>query len=155
MLIIPPLFFKKKQWRYCVCLHPSILSYHYLLLNHWEELNQTCYMTFPHGKGVSEQHYFSDCRAIRRPTICQSHYLIPNYWAEFNQTCNMISFHGKGMREWVCPSVHLSVMLLATLTRESRALRCFVCVEVIRPSQTNGVMLSAVSLPNHTFTGQA
>ena len=31
----------------------------------------------------------------------------------------------------------------------------FVCVEVLRPSQPNGVMASAVSLPNHIFTGQA
>ena len=31
----------------------------------------------------------------------------------------------------------------------------FVCVEVLRPSQPNGVMSSAVSLPNHTFTGHA
>ena len=31
----------------------------------------------------------------------------------------------------------------------------FFCVEVLRPSQPNGVMSSAVSLPNHTFTGQA
>ena len=31
----------------------------------------------------------------------------------------------------------------------------FVCVEVLRPSQPNGAMSSAVSLPNHTFTGQA
>ena len=31
----------------------------------------------------------------------------------------------------------------------------FLCVEVLRPSQPNGVMSSAVSLPNHTFTGQA
>ena len=31
----------------------------------------------------------------------------------------------------------------------------FVCVEVLQPSQPNWVMLSAVSLPNHTFTGQA
>ena len=30
-----------------------------------------------------------------------------------------------------------------------------VCVEVLRPSQPNGVMSSAVSLPNNTFTGQA
>ena len=30
-----------------------------------------------------------------------------------------------------------------------------VCVEVLRPSQPNGVMSSAVNLPNHTFTGQA
>ena len=28
----------------------------------------------------------------------------------------------------------------------------FICVEVL---QSNGVMSSAVSLPNHTFTGQA
>ena len=31
----------------------------------------------------------------------------------------------------------------------------FVCIEVLWPSQPNGVMSSAVSLPNHTFTGQA
>ena len=31
----------------------------------------------------------------------------------------------------------------------------FVCVEVLRPSQLSGVMSSAVSLPSHTFTGQA
>ena len=31
----------------------------------------------------------------------------------------------------------------------------FVCVEVLRPSQPNGVMSSAVSLSNHIFTGQA
>ena len=30
----------------------------------------------------------------------------------------------------------------------------FVCVEVLRPSQPNGVMSRAVSLPNHMFTGQ-
>ena len=31
----------------------------------------------------------------------------------------------------------------------------FVCVEVLQPSQPSGVMSSTVSLPNHTFTGQA
>ena len=30
-----------------------------------------------------------------------------------------------------------------------------VCVEVLRPSQPSGVLSSAVSLPKHTFTGQA
>ena len=29
------------------------------------------------------------------------------------------------------------------------------CVEVLQPSQPNGVMASVVSLPNYTFTGQA
>ena len=31
----------------------------------------------------------------------------------------------------------------------------FVCVEVLWPRQPNGVMSSVVSLPDHTFTGQA
>ena len=31
----------------------------------------------------------------------------------------------------------------------------FVCVEVLLPSKSNEVMSSALSLPNHTFTGQA
>ena len=31
----------------------------------------------------------------------------------------------------------------------------FVCDDVLRPTQPNGVISSAVSLPNHTFTGQA
>ena len=31
----------------------------------------------------------------------------------------------------------------------------FVCVQVLQPSQPNGVMSSMVSLPNYTFTGQA
>ena len=39
--------------------------------------------------------------------------------------------------------------------QDGRNLGLFVCVEVLRPSQPNGVMSSAVSLPNHTFTGQA
>ena len=34
-------------------------------------------------------------------------------------------------------------------------IKLFVCVEVLRPSQPNGIMSSAVSLPNHTLTGQA
>ena len=37
----------------------------------------------------------------------------------------------------------------------SSPISLFVWVEVLRPSQPNGVMSSAVSLPNHTFTGQA
>ena len=44
--------------------------------------------------------------------------------------------------------------LISCLSSEG-AVVGFVCVEVLRPSQPNGVMSSAVSLPNHTFTGQA
>ena len=39
--------------------------------------------------------------------------------------------------------------------KERNSRGCFVCVEILRSSQPNGVMLSAVNLPNHTFTGQA
>ena len=35
------------------------------------------------------------------------------------------------------------------------AMALFVCVEILRPSQTNGVMSSAVGLPNHAVAGQA
>ena len=34
-------------------------------------------------------------------------------------------------------------------------MQIIVCIEVLRPSQRIGVMSSVVSLPNHTFTGQA
>ena len=39
-------------------------------------------------------------------------------------------------------------------TTNLHCLHRFVCVEVLRLSQPNGVMSSAVSLPNHMFTGQ-
>ena len=40
------------------------------------------------------------------------------------------------------------------LTECSPSTNVFVCVEVLRPSQPNGVMASAVSLPNHTLLGR-
>ena len=55
----------------------------------------------------------------------------------------------------------LSVGMKSRLSDEKCALSpcagstsLFVCVEILRPSQPNRVMSSAVSLPNHTFTGQ-
>ena len=60
-----------------------------------------------------------------------------------------------------CSTIQLSVdfHLLPDLSTGPNELKLgvvlFVCVEVLRPSQPNGVMSSAVSLPNHTFTGQA
>ena len=44
--------------------------------------------------------------------------------------------------------------LLQNVILHDSDLVMFVCVEVLRPSQPNGVISSAVSLPNHTFTGQ-
>ena len=49
----------------------------------------------------------------------------------------------------------LSVPYLLYVFGQTGLSNSFVCLEVLRPSQPNGVMSSAVSLPNHTFTGQA
>ena len=49
----------------------------------------------------------------------------------------------------------LGQLLLGVKVSSGKHGSLFVCVEVLRPSQPNGVMSSMVSLPNHTFTGQA
>ena len=91
------------------CNHgPSICPSHYLLLNQWVEFNQTCYITFPHGKGLQEQHYFLLRSSVWCPSICPSCYLLLNHWVEFNQTCYITFPHGKGVWEQhyfsTCPS---------------------------------------------------
>ena len=50
---------------------------------------------------------------------------------------------------------HIFVIFLPSREKQINSLLLFVCVEVLWPRQPNGVMLSAVSLPNHTFTGKA
>ena len=55
--------------------------------------------------------------------------------------------------------LNLTLVMLNQLNRQPTSnfqpIRLFVCVEVLRLSQPNGVMPSVVSLPNHSFTGQA
>ena len=46
-------------------------------------------------------------------------------------------------------------MCVRVCVRAEKKAHLFVCVEVLWPSQPNVVMSSAVSLPNHTCTGQA
>ena len=55
----------------------------------------------------------------------------------------------------VVPVLVLLFVALWFILRGDLLYVLFVCVEVLRPSQPSGVMSSAVSLPNHTFTGQA
>ena len=43
--------------------------------------------------------------------------------------------------------------LLTKMWKQAPEVFVCVCVEVLRPSQPNGVMLSVFSLPNHMFTG--
>ena len=69
-------------------VRPSVCLSRYLLLHHWAEFYQTCYITSPHGKGVQEKHYFSVRASVRasvvRPFV--SHYLLLNHWKEFNHS---------------------------------------------------------------------
>ena len=58
------------------------------------EVNQTCYIIFPHGKGVREQHCFRASVVHMSVTLSP-----PKPLAEFNQTCFIISPLGKGVRE--------------------------------------------------------
>ena len=53
------------------------------------------------------------------------------------------------------PELLTIFVLNVHMNKSNSPLLMFVCVEVLRPSQPSGVMSSAVSLPNHTFTGQA
>ena len=59
---------------------------------------------------------------------------------------NTPKFHGCFLKIKEQHFIKISTIFKDTLYMR----RMFVCVEVLRPSQPNGV-----SLPNHTFTGQA
>ena len=61
----------------------------------------------------------------------------------------------KQLSRLMIPVFYMSSYVALHFCKALRKPKLFVCVEVLRPSQPNGVMSSAVSLPNHTFTGQA
>ena len=62
---------------------------------------------------------------------------------------------GPQLGYWNGTILEILNLQVATMPPTKFQLNQFVCVEVLRPSQPNGVMSSTVSLPNHTFTGQA
>ena len=75
----------------------------------------------------------------------------------FNELCGIYGPQTISMRtvfRWV-KALMLGNFLLKMILILEGLKPLFVCVVVLRPSQPNGVMSSAVSLPNHTFTGQA
>ena len=80
----------------------------WILLNHWAEFNQTCYMNFPHCKGVQEQYFSVQRSSVWCPYICPSHYFLPKQWAEFNQTCNYWISLPFMVRVCESESIHLS-----------------------------------------------
>ena len=56
---------------------------------------------------------------------------------------------------WWAVFVDVLAELSARDTMVAGCCSLFVCVEVLRPGQPNGVMSSAVSLPDRAFTGRA
>ena len=80
-------------------------------------------------------------------SLCLAH--MPLCW--FCRALAHVCFHGVRRNIWIHNSRQESLWIHIILF----LLLLFVCVEVLRPNQPNGVMLSVVSLPNHTFTGHA
>ena len=84
------------------------------------------------------------------PYLLQVEQALPN--------CKPISVGRLGDVRYTTPSPHPTTpcsIIKHQLILHHTQYVMFVCVEVLRPSQPYGVMLSAVSLPNHTFIGQA
>ena len=84
-------------------VHPSVC---YAISSYTTGWNSTklANITFPHGKGVQEQHFFSMHPSSFHLLSC---YLLLNHWEKFNQTYYITSPHGKGVREQHYFSMHL------------------------------------------------
>ena len=69
--------------------------------------------------------------------------------AMFNVQRPITPKEGKPELQFMCSAYHLIVLYVCVKFDFD------FCVEVLQPSQPSGVMSSAVTLPNHTFIGQA
>ena len=103
---------------------------------------------YDHSKVVPLLHLFFVCASVISYVAFAVSLFVkhPSFlWRHRGGLCFVIvAFSG-------CLHIYFSFIFLLTFYT---ATVC-VCVEVLRPSQPNGVKSSAVSLPNHTFTGQA
>ena len=70
------------------------------------------------------------------------------FWYNKRRVLEVLHLRSVPLRDWI-------YLVLVCHFRHGRQPFWLVCLFVLRPSQPNGVMSSAVSLPNHTFTGQA
>ena len=70
-------------------------------------------------------------------------------------TSNIFQFHFKECYFCFFFYFYLFIIFFYFVNMISLGNLSVVCVVVLRPSQPNGVMLSVVSLPYHSFTGQA
>ena len=85
--------------------------------------------------------------------------LTPEYINEMSHTRplnnTLQSLRSSTTINYVLPRPHKELFKQSLIYSGPLIWNILVCVEVLRPSQPNGVMSSTVSLPNHTFTGQA
>ena len=133
-------------WVYTVCKSLSVpilrvitvYAYHHADKRHFHKhfcyfSMKTCYGTW--WVASNEYHNICFCGEIRK---------IP------------VLVHKKKQKQPYLELWHATVcMLLELWHAKCYKTVLFVCVEVLQPSQPNGVMSSSISLPNHMFTGQA
>ena len=117
-------------------------------------------------QGILEPEFYGDLVYRFRKIVGKS-----NFLEQFRKLINRYKRTGYSlgiMRQTACLVVnpiivdgYASLFNCTTAVRASDSMTAsflkllFVCVEFLWPSQPNGVMSSVVSLPNHTFTGQA
>ena len=118
-------------WFFFISLVSSFLSQYKTCLQGREE--NICLDVSP---------YYSSCNFPVNKKIINHSYQI------------LCAFHHKIML-WRISFALSSRWISSICSKKKKTIIHVFCVEVLRPSQPNGVMSSAVSLPNHTFTGQA
>ena len=71
--------------------------------------------------------------------------------------CSALNYLGLDKVLFFVSKILIFFLFFPAIHRETKVYKLgqFVCVEVLPPSQHNGIMSSVVSLPNYTFTGQA
>ena len=79
----------------------------------------------------------------------------PKFKASSTWNCWKVIYIKKNKQQCRQLQIPLVVLGLIHVFVSSECSEYSVCVEVLRPSQPNRVMSSAISLLNHTFTGQA
>ena len=135
-------------------VHPSVCPSCYLVINHWAEFYQTCYITFPHRPARAT--LFSSHPSVHPSSVYLSViYLLINHWAEFKQTCYITSPHGKVVQHYfsmrasvrasvVCLSVHhaswttgcnstklaTSLPLMIKVCESNIIFQCFCCPSI-------------------------
>ena len=142
-------------------------------LHLWTQIRLNCHVERFVEKRIIDQYknrMFIHCRRglYRKAWLSRDIYLscVSQYWQGIKRAAMLTNRYGHSFQWGKSLSKDFKSLILDELTDcyggnkdtmfiKYGAFSIFVCVEVLRPSQPNGVMSSAVNLPSHTFTGQA